>query len=92
MTRIKASDYLSRCYDKLGKSTGSLFVFGHSAEPNDAHIYDAIFKSKVAHVYFCAYQPTDEKIKIISGELARYKERAGSKIPYTFVDSESCHV
>jgi hypothetical protein len=92
MTRIKASDYLSYCYDKLGKRTGSFFVFGHSADPNDAHIYDAIFKSGVVDLYFCVYQPTEDKIKTISGELARYKERAGSKIPYTFVDSESCHV
>lgn len=92
MNRIKASDYLSHCYEKLGESTGSFFVFGHSADPNDAHIYNAIFKSKIAHLYFCIYQPTDDKIKAVSGELARYKERAGSKISYTFVDSESCHV
>jgi hypothetical protein len=91
MERIKANRYLSHCYEKLGASSGAFFVFGHSADPNDAHIYNALFQSKITHLYFCVYQPTDEKVKTMSGELARYKERAGSKIEYTFVDSESAH-
>ena len=92
MERMKANNYLSHCFEKLGASTGSFFVLGHSADPNDAHIYNALFRSKITHLYFCVYQPTDEKIKVISGELARYKERAASKIAYTLVDSESAHV
>jgi hypothetical protein len=92
MTRIRANEYLSHCYEKLGASSGNFFVFGHSADPNDAHIYSALFRSKITHLYFCVYQPTDEKIRAVSGELARYKERAGSTIEYTFVDSESAHV
>jgi hypothetical protein len=92
LARIKASNYLSHCYKQLAQSKGSFFVFGHSADPNDAHIYHALFRSKIKHLYFFVYQPTDEKIRTISGELARYKESAGSKIDYTFVDSESAHV
>lgn len=92
MARIRASDYLSHCYEKLGLSAGSFFIFGHSADPNDAHIYHALFQSNVRHLYFCIYQPTANKIKAVSGELARYKERTGSKIGYTFVDSDSAHV
>lgn len=92
MARIKTNDYLFHCYEKLCASAGSFFVFGHSADPNDAHIYQAIFCSNIQHLYFCIYKPTDEKIKTISGELARYKARAGSEIEFTFVDSESAHV
>lgn len=92
MQRIKANNYLSHCYEKLGAVTGPFFVFGHSADPNDAHIYNALFRSKISHLYFCIYQPTDEKIKTVSGELARYRERVGSKVNYTFVDSESAHL
>lgn len=92
LARIKSNNYLSHCYEKLGASAGSFFVLGHSADPNDAHIYHAIFRSKIKHLYFCIYQPDADKLKTISGELARYKERAGSKIDYTFVDSESAHV
>jgi hypothetical protein len=92
LTRIKASDYLSHCYETLKASTGFFFVFGHSADPNDAHIYDAIFRSDIAHLYFCVFQPTDEKLKNFRGELTRYRERTGSKIDFTFIDSESAHV
>jgi Domain of unknown function (DUF4917) len=92
LARIKANDYLSHCYARLGMSMGSFFIFGHSADPNDAHIYEALFRSEIKHLYFCIYQPTDEKFKAVSGELARYKERAGSTIDYTFVDSESACV
>jgi hypothetical protein len=92
MARIKANDYLTHCYEKLGSSAGSFFVFGHSAAPNDAHVHQAILQSKITHLYFCIYEPTDNKIKTTAGELARYKARAGSKIDLTFVDSESAHV
>jgi hypothetical protein len=92
MDRIKTNDYLFHCYEKLCGSAGSFFVFGHSADPNDAHIYEAIFSSSIEHLYFCIYRPTDEKIKTISGELARYKARAGSEIEFTFADAESAHV
>jgi hypothetical protein len=92
MARIKANAYLTHCYDELCDSSGSFFVFGHSADSSDAHIYQAIFRSNINHLYFCVHQPTDDKIKKIGGELARYKTRADSKIEYTFVDSESAHV
>jgi uncharacterized protein DUF4917 len=65
---IKANDYLAHCYEKLGASTGWFFVFGHSADPNDAHICQALFRSEIKHLYFCIYQPTDDKIKAVSGE------------------------
>lgn len=92
LQRIKANDYLNHCYGKLVESKGAFFIFGHSADQNDAHIYNAIFGSEVTHVYFCVYQPTVEKLRGIGGELARYKERSGSAIDYTFIDSESAHV
>jgi hypothetical protein len=41
--RIMANKYLGHCYEKLG----AFFVFGHSADPNDAHIYGAIYLREV---------------------------------------------
>ncbi|WP_346659681.1 DUF4917 family protein [Bradyrhizobium sp. 142] len=92
MSRIRSNKYLRHCYEQLCKSAGQFLVFGHSAAPNDAHIYSALFRSQIEHLYFCIYQPTDEKLRTTTGELARYKERTGSKVEYTFVDSESAHV
>ncbi|UWU77463.1 DUF4917 family protein [Bradyrhizobium huanghuaihaiense] len=92
MARIRSNNYLSHCYEQLCASSGLFLVFGHSAAPNDAHIYNALFRSNIEHLYFCVYQPTKEKLQTTAGELARYKLRAGSKIEYTFVDAESAHV
>jgi hypothetical protein len=89
--RINSIPYLKHCYETLQASTGSFFVYGHSADPNDAHIYDALFRSKIKHLYFCIHQPS-AKIANIDGELARYKKRNGSSIDYTFVDSVSAHI
>jgi hypothetical protein len=91
LTRINSIPYLKHCYETLQASTGSFFIYGHSADPGDAHIYDALFRSKIRHLYFCIHQPT-AKITDIDGELARYKKRAASKIDYKFVDAESVHV
>ena len=91
LRKIDSIPYLRYCYETLRASSGPFFIYGHSADPNDAHIYDTLFRSNIAHLYFCIHQPS-AKIADIDGELARYQKRNGSKIGYTFVDSESVHV
>lgn len=91
LARIYAVPYLRHCYETFRESARPLFIYGHSASPNDAHIYDAVFRSNLPHLYFCIHQPT-AKLAEIDGELARYKKRNRSKIDYTFVDSETAHV
>jgi Domain of unknown function (DUF4917) len=91
LNRINSTPYLRHGYDRLAASSGYFFVFGHSAAENDAHIYDALFKSKIKHLYFCIHKPT-AKIEQIDGELARYKKRNRSRIEYTFVDSQTMHI
>lgn len=89
--RINSVPYLKHCYETMKVSTGPFFVYGHSADSNDAHIYDALFRSKIDRLYFCIHKPSAD-LAAIDGELARYKQRNQSKIDYTFVDSESVHV
>ncbi|VAX04539.1 hypothetical protein MNBD_ALPHA03-427 [hydrothermal vent metagenome] len=91
MGKINSIPYLRHAYDTLSKSTGDFFVFGHSGDQNDEHIYRAIFRSEIDHLYFCIHQPSAD-IAAINGELARYKRRFGSNIEYTFVCSESANV
>jgi Domain of unknown function (DUF4917) len=91
LRRIHSIPYLRRCYERMQECTGSFFVYGHSADPNDAHIYDALFRAKIKRLYFCIHRPS-AKIAEIDGELARYKKRNNSNLDYTFVDSETAHV
>lgn len=91
MAKVNSVPYLRHCYDTLAATEGMVFVYGHSADPNDAHIYRAIFNSPAEHLYFCVHQPSAD-IAAIDGELARYKALYHSDIDYTFVDSETAQV
>lgn len=91
LARIHAVPYLRHCYEKLRTAENAFFVYGHSASTNDAHIYDALFKSNISHLYFCVHKPTAD-VDAINGELARYQKRNGSKIEYSLVDAETANV
>lgn len=93
LAKINSTPYLKHCLDTLEEAAGNLFIYGHSASENDAHIYRAIFKSQVKKVYFCIHEPTAD-LNAINGELQRYKAlypSARSK-EIIFVNSETAHV
>lgn len=92
MQKIESVGYLRHCHMKLKENAAPLFIYGHSADDNDAHIYRAIFESGAKHVYFAVHEPDDEKLKILDGQLAKYQKSSGSDINYTFYDSKSAEV
>ncbi|WP_415182511.1 DUF4917 family protein [Phaeovulum sp.] len=92
LRKINSVEYLRHCYRKLQETTATVFVFGHSADSNDSHIYHAIFGSKAKHVYFGVFQPNAKKITALDAELAKYKKLGGDDVPYSFFDSETAHV
>jgi hypothetical protein len=91
LERIYANPYLRHCLSKLSSMTGPVFVYGLSAGDKDAHIYETVFRAPISHLYYCIHRPTAQ-IEEVAGELARYKERTGSAVEYSFVDSETVHV
>ena len=92
MRRINSVAYLRHCYDMLVLNPATVFVYGHSADENDAHIYRAIFGSSAKKVYFGVYKPNGEKLKELDGLLAKYQRTSGSSTGYTFFDSESAQI
>ena len=92
MRKINSVAYLRYCYDTLRWNSAAMFVYGHSADENDAHVYRAIFGSKAKHLFFGVYKPEAEKLKALDGLLAKYQKTFGSIIGYTFFDSESAKV
>lgn len=92
LRRINSVPYLRFCLEKLRANTASIFIYGHSADDNDAHIYNAIFGSRIKHVYFGIYKPNDGKIKVIDGILSKYQKIGGEDIGYTLYDAESAQV
>jgi hypothetical protein len=92
MRKISSVAYLRHCYYRLRSNSAAIFVYGHSADDNDAHIYRAIFSSGAAHIYFGIYKPDDEKLKILDGKLSNYQKSTGSTLNYTFFDSQTAKV
>jgi hypothetical protein len=88
--RISESRYLTLCFQRLKESSGCFFVYGSSVGDNDAHIYEALFRSKITRLYFCIYDQSE--LPSIEGKLANHQKSTGSNIPYTFVDSKSAGV
>lgn len=92
LSRINEVPYLKHCYQQLCDCTGALFVYGHSASDSDAHIYKALFKSGIDHIYFCIFKPTADSLAEMNGKLSYFQKSNGSRIGYTFVDAESAAV
>jgi hypothetical protein len=92
MLKIDTISYLRHCYSKLRENAAAVFVYGHSADDNDAHIYRAIFESNAKQLFFGVYQPDEAKLKVFEGQLAKYKAVTGSEIDYAFFDSASAEV
>jgi hypothetical protein len=92
MQKIESVAYLRHCYAKLRDNAATLFVYGHSADENDAHVYRAIFESGVKHVYFGIHKPDDERLKTLEGQMAKYQKTWGEDTSYAFYDSESAKV
>jgi hypothetical protein len=88
--RIAAVPYLKLCFQRLKESSGCFFIYGSSANESDAHIYNALFSSKMRHLYFCIYDQTE--LAALDGRIANYQKANRSKAPYTFVDSKSAGV
>lgn len=53
--RINRSRYLRACFDALPKLEGTLFIYGHSIDDNDAHIFEQIDASPVRQVYVSVF-------------------------------------
>jgi hypothetical protein len=92
MRKINSVAYLRHCYETLRQNSETIFVYGHSANENDAHIYNAIFRSKAKHLYFGVHRPDDTKVNTLDGSLAKYQRTAASKVEYTFFCSQSAKV
>src|SRR5262249_48305106 len=90
IARIRSIPYLTHCYDTLASIKGSLFIFGHAASDNDAHIYDAICRSEIEMVFVFVHNP-EERLSIMRERLARYTARR-TNIEWSYVDAATAKV
>ena len=89
--KIKSVPYLNYCFEELqGLSSGSLFIFGHSGNRTDEHIYDAIFKSKIKALYYCFYNET--QLPEVRGLFEECRTKHKNYIPIKFIDARPMNV
>lgn len=90
--KINGNDYLRHSLEKLRANAHPLFVYGHSADDNDAHIYNSIFSSPCKALYFGVYKPDEGRTRLFDGKLEKYRRTLGSEIAISFFDAESAKV
>lgn len=86
--RIEHNPYLNFCFQALSDLEGTLFIFGHSMDENDKHIFDQINKSQVSKIFVSIYgdKTTDANRRTIANS------RAFLDAPVQFYQSESTPV
>lgn len=92
LRKINGNDYLRHSLQVLRENAFPLFIFGHSADDNDAHIYNAIFGSSCKALYFGIYKPNEENIRAFDGKLEKYRRTLGSELAISFFDAETARV
>lgn len=94
LTRINESGYLSRALRSLASIGGGLVVYGHSLDPNDDHVFEAVVRSNVQRmavsIYGDAGSVTNQTIIERAKRLASM--RVGSDLELAFYSAESVHL
>lgn len=55
---IYTNEYLNNCYSELGEISGTLFIYGHSLNRTDQHIFDKINSNKqLQNIFISIYEP-----------------------------------
>lgn len=63
--RIQHNPYLSYCFERLGRLQGVLFIYGHSFDDNDRHIFDQIKQSSISKVFVSVYGDKDSEDNVL---------------------------
>ncbi|WP_336146544.1 DUF4917 family protein [Marinobacter salarius] len=70
--KIEHNPYLNFCFHALKEVRGTLFIFGHSMDENDKHIFDQINKSRVSRIFVSIHgdETTDANRRTIANARA----------------------
>jgi Domain of unknown function (DUF4917) len=90
IAKIRSAPYLNHCFETLASLSGNLIIFGHRISDNDAHIYEAICRSRLKKVFYCVHNP-DQRLGEAREQLARYAERR-QDIVWSYVDAATANV
>jgi len=86
--KIERNPYLNYCYQSLRKLNGTLFIYGHSMDENDKHIFDQINLSNVHKIFVSVFgnESTDAN-KRSKANAKAYLESAGVEVHFYQAES-----
>ena len=80
LSRINNCNYLEYCYQKWNQICGVVFIYGHSLDENDKHIFDAINANlNIKVVYISIFDPIKNEATIRQRANELFKERINDK-------------
>ena len=80
LSRINNCNYLEYCYQKWNQIGGVVFIYGHSLDENDEHIFDAINANlNIKAVYISIFDPIKNEATIRQRANELFKERINDK-------------
>lgn len=90
-SRIEHNPYLSYCYQALKDLDGVLFIYGHSMNDNDKHIFDRIKFSSISKIFVSIFgnEDSESNIKLKANAMAYLKK---SNNTVEFYEAESARV
>ncbi len=89
-SKIEHNPYLNSCYEKLRATSGVLFIYGHSMDNSDKHIFDAVRLSAINKVMVSIYgDPNSDNNQRTMANARTYMERHGRTVDFYYASSVS---
>jgi hypothetical protein len=81
--RIDNNPYLTYCYRSLRSTDSPVFIFGHSMDENDKHIFDQISASKTDSVFVSIYgdENSEGNMRLKANAMA-YLQKANRSVDF----------
>ena len=89
--RIEHNPYLNFCFQSLRSLNGTLFIYGHSMDENDMHIFDQIKASRATKVFVSIFGDENSSANTRSKANAlAFLQKPGCEV--TFYQAESAPI
>ncbi|HHJ4355947.1 TPA: DUF4917 family protein [Raoultella ornithinolytica] len=83
LERILHNPYLNYCYSALRKLKGTLFIYGHSMDENDSHIFSQIQNSQITRIFVSIYGEEDSADnRRVKANAHRFLSKAGCLVDF----------
>ncbi|PJI55675.1 hypothetical protein CTI14_02735 [Methylobacterium radiotolerans] len=90
LSRIKRNPIFLLRMEKVSSMTGGLIIYGTSLSIQDAHIVDAIKKSRIGRIAIGIYPGTKNSFQIETEKAGIKLKFEGRSVEIEFFDSTTC--